>query len=109
MQPNPRVKNKKMRGFIVQKCSRHLIKLIIIIIMIIIKMIIMIIVTIILISAQFLIVVKIKKLQREFLFDRIIIVDVTVLEKEDDLITYVLLYKNENLKKFHQSSGKVFS
>ena len=72
-------------------------------------MIIMIIVTIILISAQFLIVVKIKKLQREFLFDRIIIVDVTVLEKEDDLITYVLLYKNENLKKFHQSSGKVFS
>ena len=109
MQPNPRVKNKKMRGFIVQKCSRHLIKLIIIIIMIIIKMIIMIIVTIILISAQFLIVVKIKKLQREFLFDRIIIVDVTVLQKEDDLITYVLLYKNENLKKFHQSSGKVFS
>ena len=109
MQPNPRVKNKKMRGFIVQKCSRYLIKLIIIIIMIIIKMIIMIIVTIILISAQFLIVVKIKKLQREFLFDRIIIVDVTVLEKEDDLITYVLLYKNENLKKFHQSSGKVFS
>ena len=108
MQPNPRVKNKKIRGFIVQKCSRHLIKLIIIIIMIIIKMIIMIIVTI-LISAQFLIVVKIKKLQREFLFDRIIIVDVTVLEKEDDLITYVLLYKNENLKKFHQSSGKVFS
>ena len=104
MQPNPRVKNKKMRGFIVQKCSRHLIKLIIIIIMII-----MIIVTIILISAQFLIVVKIKKLQREFLFDRIIIVDVTVLQKEDDLITYVLLYKNENLKKFHQSSGKVFS
>ena len=72
-------------------------------------MIIMIIVTIILISAQFLIVVKIKKLQREFLFDRIIIVDVTVLQKEDDLITYVLLYKNENLKKFHQSSGKVFS
>ena len=71
-------------------------------------MIIMIIVTI-LISAQFLIVVKIKKLQREFLFDRIIIVDVTVLQKEDDLITYVLLYKNENLKKFHQSSGKVFS
>ena len=109
MQPNPRVKNKKMRGFIVQKCSRHLIKLIIIIIMIIIKMIIMIIVTIILISAQFLIVVKIKKLQREFLFDRIIIVDVTVLQKEDDLVTYVLLYKNKNLKKFHQSSGKVFS
>ena len=104
MQPNPRVKNKKMRGFIVQKCSRHLIKLIIIIIMII-----MIIVTIILISAQFLIVVKIKKLQREFLFDRIIIVDVTVLQKEDDLVTYVLLYKNKNLKKFHQSSGKVFS
>ena len=69
----------------------------------------MIIVTIILISAQFLIVVKIKKLQRELLFDRIIIVDVTVLQKEDDLITYVLLYKNENLKKFHQSSGKVFS
>ena len=69
----------------------------------------MIIVTIILISAQFLIVVKIKKLQREFLFDRIIIVDVTVLQKEDDLITYVLLYKNENLKKFHQSNGKVFS
>ena len=98
-----------MRGFIVQKCSRHLIKLIIIIIMIIIKMIIMIIVTIILISAQFLIVVKIKKLQREFLFDRIIIVDVTVLQKEDDLVTYVLLYKNKNLKKFHQSSGKVFS
>ena len=109
MQPNPRVKNKKMRGFIVQKCSRHLIKLIIIIIMIIIKMTIMIIVTIILISAQFLIVVKIKKLQREFLFDRIIIVDVTVLQKEDDLVTYVLLYKNKNLKKFHQSSGKVFS
>ena len=109
MQPNPRFKNKKMRGFIVQKCSRHLIKLIIIIIMIIIKMIIMIIVTIILISAQFLIVVKIKKLQREFLFDRIIIVDVTVLQKEDDLVTYVLLYKNKNLKKFHQSSGKVFS
>ena len=109
MQPNPRVKNKKMRGFIVQKCSRHLIKLIIIIIMIIIKMIIMIMVTIILISAQFLIVVKIKKLQREFLFDRIIIVDVTVLQKEDDLVTYVLLYKNKNLKKFHQSSGKVFS
>ena len=104
MQPNPRVKNKKMRGFIVQKCSRHLIKLIIIIIMII-----MIIVTIILISAQFLIVVKIKKLQREFLFDRIIMVDVTVLQKEDDLVTYVLLYKNKNLKKFHQSSGKVFS
>ena len=77
--------------------------------MIIIKMIIMIIVTIILISAQFLIVVKIKKLQREFLFDRIIIVDVTVLQKEDDLVTYVLLYKNKNLKKFHQSSGKVFS
>ena len=69
----------------------------------------MIIVTIILISAQFLIVVKIKKLQREFLFDRIIIVDVTVLQKEDDLVTCVLLYKNKNLKKFHQSSGKVFS